>query len=49
MGGVVVKESGNGRYISGIGVENETNFYWRITALFGFSYYMNCKYSKFEE
>lgn len=49
LGGVRNVASGNGTWVSGIGVANETHFYWRLNAIIGPSYYIHCEYSKFEE
>ena len=49
LGGVGSVETGNGTWVSGIGVANETHFYWRLNAIIGPSYYIHCEYSKFEE
>ncbi len=49
IGGVSSVETGNGTYVAGIGVANETHFYWRLNAIVGPSYYIHCEYSKFEE
>ena len=49
MGGVSSVATGNGTWVSGIGVANETHFYWRLSAITGPSYYIHCEYSKFEE
>lgn len=48
LGAVQSTATANGTYVSGIGVANETHFYWRLTAIFGFSYYIHCEYTKFE-
>jgi hypothetical protein len=49
LGGVTNIATGNGTYVSGIGVANETHFYWRLNAIIGPSFYIHCEYSKFEE
>ena len=49
LGGVTNVATGNGTWVSGIGVANETHFYWRLNAIIGPSYYIHCEYSKFEE
>jgi len=49
IGGVQSVETGNGTWVAGIGVANETHFYWRLSAIIGPSYYIHCEYSKFEE
>ncbi|MFO7677872.1 MAG: hypothetical protein R6V50_05780 [Thermoplasmatota archaeon] len=49
IGGVVSAETGNGTYVAGIGVANETHFYWRLNAIIGPTYYILCEYAKFEE
>ena len=49
LGGVVNVATGNGTWVTGIGVANETHFYWRLNAIIGPSYYIHCEYSKFEE
>jgi len=49
IGGVISTATGNGTYIAGIGVANESHFYWRLNAIIGPSYYIHCKYSKFED
>jgi hypothetical protein len=47
LGGVEDISTGNGTFVSGIGIANETHFYWRISAIIGPSFYMACEYSKF--
>jgi len=49
LGGVTNIATGNGTYVSGIGVANETHFYWRLNAIIGPSFYIHCEYTKFEE
>jgi hypothetical protein len=49
IGGVQSVETGNGTWVAGIGVANETHFYWRLNAIIGPSYYIHCEYSKFDE
>jgi len=49
LGGVTSVATGNGTWVSGIGVANETHFYWRLNAIIGPSYYIHCEYSTFEE
>lgn len=49
LGGVQNVATGNGTWVSGIGVANETHFYWRLNAIIGPTYYIHCEYSKFEE
>ena len=49
LGAVGSVETGNGTWVSGIGVANESHFYWRLNAIIGPSYYIHCEYSKFEE
>jgi hypothetical protein len=41
--------TGNGTFVSGIGIANETHFYWRINAIIGPSFYIFCEYTKFVE
>ncbi|UCD13132.1 MAG: hypothetical protein JSW60_06110 [Thermoplasmatales archaeon] len=48
LGGVEDIATGNGTFVSGIGVANETHFYWRISAIIGPSFYIYCEYTKFE-
>ena len=48
LGGVTNIATGNGTYVSGIGVANETHFYWRLNAIIGPTYYIHCEYTKFE-
>lgn len=48
LGFVGSAETGNGTYVAGIGVANETHFYWRLNAIIGPSYYIHCEYTKFE-
>ena len=48
LGGVGSIETGNGTYVSGIGVANETHYYVRIHAIIGPSFYIHVKYTKFE-
>jgi hypothetical protein len=47
MGGAGSLQTGNGTWVSGIGVANETHFYWRLNPLIGPSYYIFCTYTKF--
>jgi hypothetical protein len=49
IGGVQSVETGNGTYVAGIGTYNVTHFYWKLNAIIGPNYYINCEYSKFEE
>ncbi len=49
LGGVQDIETANGTWVSGIGVANETHFYWRLNAIIGPSFFIHCEYSKFEE
>lgn len=48
LGGVENIETGNGTFVTGIGIANETHFYWRISAIIGPSFYIFCEYTKFE-
>ena len=48
LGGVTNIATGNGTWVTGIGVANETHFYWRLNAIIGPSYYIHCEYTKFE-
>ena len=48
LGGVSSIATGNGTFVSGIGVANETHFYWRLNAIIGPNYYIHCNYTKFE-
>jgi hypothetical protein len=47
MGGAGSLQTGNGTWVTGIGVANETHFYWRINPLIGPSYYIFCSYTAF--
>jgi hypothetical protein len=48
FGGAGSLATGNATWVSGIGVANETHFYWRINAIIGPSFYIHCSYTKFE-
>ncbi len=48
MGGAGSLQTGNGTWVSGIGIANETSFYWRLNALIGPTFYILCNYTKFE-
>ena len=48
LGGAGSLATGNGTYVIGIGIANETHFYWRINAIIGPSFYIYCEYTKFE-
>jgi len=48
LGGVGSIETGNGTYVSGLGIANETHYYMRLNAIIGPSYYIFVKYAKFE-
>jgi hypothetical protein len=47
MGGAGSIQSGNGTWVSGIGIANQTHFYWRLNALIGPTFYIFCNYTKF--
>ena len=49
LGGVGSLSTGNGTYVSGIGVANETHYYLRLSAIIGPSYYVHVKYTRFNE
>ena len=48
IGGVGSIATGNGTYVAGIGVANETHYYVRLNAIIGPSYYVHVNYTKFE-
>ncbi len=48
IGGVGSIATGNGTYVAGIGVANETHYYLRLNAIIGPSYYMHVEYTRFE-
>lgn len=48
IGGVGSIATGNGTYVAGIGVGNETHYYVRLHGIIGPSYYIHVKYTKFE-
>jgi len=48
MGGAGSLQTGNGTWVSGIGIANETSFYWRLNALIGPTFYILCNYTKFD-
>ena len=48
IGGVGSIATGNGTYVAGIGVANETHYYVRLNAIIGPSYYVHVKYTRFE-
>jgi hypothetical protein len=48
LGGVGSLATGNGTYVSGIGVANETHYYLRLNAIIGPSYYIHVAYTRFE-
>ena len=48
LGGAGSLLSGNVTWVTGIGVANQTHFYWRINAIIGPSFYIHCQYTKFE-
>jgi hypothetical protein len=48
LGGAGSIQTGNATWVTGIGVANETHFYWRINAIIGPSFYIHCRYTKFE-
>jgi len=48
IGGVGSTTTGNGTYVAGIGVANETHYYVRLHAIIGPSYYIHVKYTEFE-
>lgn len=47
MGGAGSLQGGNATWVVGIGVANETHFYWRINAIIGPSFYIHCAYTPF--
>jgi hypothetical protein len=49
FGGVKNIATGNTTWVSGIGVANETDYYLRLNAIIGPSYYMFVQYTKFEQ
>ena len=48
IGGVGSITTGNGTYVVGIGVANETHYYVRLHGIIGPSYYIHVEYTKFE-
>ncbi|MBN1280741.1 MAG: hypothetical protein JXA00_03740 [Candidatus Thermoplasmatota archaeon] len=48
LGGAGSLATGNATWVSGIGVANQTHFYWRINAIIGPSFYIHCEYTPFE-
>jgi hypothetical protein len=48
LGGTGNLPTGNVTWVTGIGVANQTHFYWRINAIIGPSFYIHCQYTKFE-
>ena len=48
LGGAGDLQTGNATWVSGIGVANDTHFYWRINAIIGPSFYIFCTYTPFE-
>jgi hypothetical protein len=48
LGGVGSIETGNGTYVSGLGIANETHYYIRLHAIIGPSFYIHVEYTKFE-
>lgn len=48
IGGVGSTATGNGTYVAGIGVANETHYYVRLHAIIGPSYYIHVKYTEFQ-
>ena len=48
LGGVGSTETGNGTYVTGLGIANETHYYVRLHAIIGPSFYIHVKYTKFE-
>ena len=49
MGGVEVLATGEGTYVAGIGVANETHYYMRLHGILGPNYYMSVEYTRFPE
>ena len=49
MGGVENIATGEGTYIAGIGIANETHYYMRLHGILGPNYYMNVEYTRFAE
>jgi len=47
FGGATNLQTGNATWVSGIGIANQTSFYWRINALIGPSFYIRCNYTAF--
>jgi hypothetical protein len=47
LGGVGDIETGNGTYVSGLGIANETHYYVRLSAIIGPSFYIHVKYTDF--
>jgi hypothetical protein len=47
LGGAGNIQTGKGTWVTGIGVANETHFYWRINAIIGPSFYIYCQYYAF--
>jgi hypothetical protein len=48
LGGAGNIQTGNATWVTGIGVANDTHFYWRINAIIGPSFYILCSYTPFE-
>jgi hypothetical protein len=48
IGGVGSIATGNGTYVAGLGVANETHYYVRLNAIIGPSYYVHVEYTRFE-
>lgn len=48
IGGVGSIATGNGTYVAGLGVANDTHYYVRLNAIIGPSYYVHVKYTRFE-
>lgn len=42
-------QTGNGTWVIGLGLANETSFYCRISAIIGPSFYVMCQYTPFEK
>jgi hypothetical protein len=49
MGGVEILATGEGTYVAGIGVANETHYYMRLHGILGPNYYMSVEYTRFPE
>ncbi|KYK24238.1 hypothetical protein AYK25_09865 [Thermoplasmatales archaeon SM1-50] len=47
FGGAGSLATENGTWVSGIGIANDTAFYWRINAIIGPSFYILCNYTAF--